>query len=428
MRPTRWPFFYGWVIVGVAFIGSGIGSGVAIWGASVFVLPMTEEFGWSRTAFFSAFTVRAVLVGLSAPVIGPFLDTRHGPRLLGIAGAIVLGTSMMGLRYVDSLWQFILLYGVAGALAELGSGFTVSTTVVPKWFVRRRGRALGIATMGVGLGALVFPGSVSLLVNAVGWRDAWVWFGAVTGGISLLLALLVRTRPEDVGLLPDGDEPGIAATAGGAGDGPERPPERSLTRGEALRTPAFWMLLASFALVGLGITGFQSNWLPFLLEGGFSSVEASGAIAVYGLVSGLSRPGWGLLGERISPRWLFAASTMATAGVILWFLNLESVGVLSFAMGIAGVTMGGYIILRALLSANYFGRAYLGAVSSMFRPFVMGTASIGPLLFGVLYDLRGDYLLAFLMAAVAWFSAGLVILLARPPSVVDRLPRSGTTG
>ena len=90
LRPDRWPFFYGWVIAGVAFVGSGLGSGVSIWGASVFVLPMTEELGWSRTEFFAAFAVRAVVVGVTAPVVGPWLDTRHGPRLMAIGGAFVL--------------------------------------------------------------------------------------------------------------------------------------------------------------------------------------------------------------------------------------------------------------------------------------------------------------------------------------------------
>ncbi|MCH8199852.1 MAG: MFS transporter, partial [Chloroflexi bacterium] len=309
MRPDRWPFFYGWVIAGVAFVGSGLGSGVSIWGASVFVLPMTEELGWSRTEFFAAFAVRAVVVGVTAPVVGPWLDTRHGPRLMAIGGAFVLAGSMALLTYTEHLWQFMLLYGVLGGLAELGGGFVILITVLPKWFVAKRGRALGIASMGVGLGALLFPSSVSAVVDAEGWRAAWVWLGAATGTVWLLLALLVRTRPEDVGLWPDGaPQPPSEAPADGAG-------ERSLTRGEAVRTPAFWLLLAASSLIALGIVGFQTNWLPFLLETGFSAAEASAGIAVYGLVSGLSRPVWGLLAERVPPRFLLAGSAAVTSVV-----------------------------------------------------------------------------------------------------------------
>ena len=416
MSPARWPFFYGWVIVGVAFVGAGIGSGVSIWGASVFVLPMTEELGWSRTTFFAAFTVRALVVALAAPAVGPLLDTRHGPRLMAVGGAFVMAGSMALLTFTENVWQFMLLYGVLGGLAELGGGFVILITVVPKWFVARRGRALGIATMGVGLGALLFPASVSGLVDAVGWRTAWVGFGAAAGGIWLLLALFVRTRPEDVGLLPDGtgSEPDGGLAAGGAHAG-----ERSLTRSEAVRTRAFWLLLAASSLIALGIMGFQTNWLPFLLESGFSAGEASAGIAVYGLFSGLSRPGWGLLSERVPPRHLLAASASATALVIVLFLNVGSMALLAVYLAMAGVTMGGYVILQAVLTADYFGRAHLGAVESMFRPFVLGTGALSPLLFGVLYDVSEGYAVAFFVAAAVWLAAGFIVLLARPPSFVQ---------
>ena len=289
MRPERRPFFYGWVIVGVAFVASGIGSGSAIWGPSVLLLPMTEELGWSRAEFFSAFLVRELIIGLAAPLVGPLYDTKHGPRVLALAGAVLLGLSMALIRNVTELWQFIALFGVLGGVAELGGGFFISQALVPKWFVRKRGRALGISIMGVGLGALVFPSAISMLIEAGGWRGAWMWFGVGVGSIAFVLALLLRTRPEDAGLLPDGrtireaGQPSATLVA----------EERSLTRREAVRTPAFWLLLAAFSLVGLGITGFQTNWHPFLVETGFGPAEASFGIAIYGLVSGLVRPAGG---------------------------------------------------------------------------------------------------------------------------------------
>ncbi len=411
MRPERWPFFYGWVIVGAAFVASGIGSGTAIWGPSVLLLPMTEELGWSRTEFFSAFLVRELLIGLAAPLVGPLYDSKHGPRVLAVAGAVLLGLSIALIRNVTELWQFIALFGVMGGVAELGGGFFISQALVPKWFVRKRGRALGISIMGVGLGALVFPTTVSALIEMVGWREAWLWFGIAVGGIAFVLALFLRTRPEDMGLLPDGG----TARAGRASDGTAFVDEPSLTRREALRTPAFWLLMAAFSLVGLGITGFQSNWHPFLVETGFTPGQAAAGIAVYGLMSGIVRPGWGLLGERFPARYLLGGVSIATAVLIAVFLNVRGMEVLLPVMFMAGVIMGGYLILRALLTANYFGRAYLGAVNSLFRPIVMGTGAAGPLLFGALYDLQGGYTLAFIAAALAWGAAGVIVLLAKSP-------------
>ena len=415
MIQIRWPFYYGWVIVAVAFFGSGIASGVALWGASVFVIPMTAELDWSRATFFSAFTVRGVVIGLVSPVVGPVFDTKHGPRLAAVGGAVLLGVSMAGLRYTESPLHFILLFGVLGGISDLGSGFTVSQIIVPKWFVRQRGRALGIAIAGVGLGATVFPGSVSALVDAVGWRDAWVWLGAAAGGASMLLGLLVRTRPEDMGLLPDGASlpvggaVSVGMMVGAAIDEP------SLSRGEALRTPAFWMLIASFALVSFGIMGFQSNWVPFLLEHDFSAAEASAAILFYGVLSGLSRPLWGLAGERVPARFLMAGSTMVTGVSILFFLKIGSLPLLIAYMAVAGVAMGGFLILQTLLTAAYFGRAHLGGVTAIMRPAAMVSSALSPLVIGALYDLNESYALAFLLAAAAWFIAGIVVLLAKPP-------------
>jgi sugar phosphate permease len=411
----RWPFFYGWVIVAVAFLGSGLATGVGMWGPSVFVIPMTEELGWTRATFFLAFTVRGVTVGLISPFVGPVFDSRHGPRAAMIAGGVLMGVSMAGIRYIDHLWQFLLLFGVAGGIADLGSGFVISRSVVPKWFVRRRGRALGIAIAGVGLGATVFPGSVALLVNAVGWRDAWVYFGVISGAIKVTLGFFVRTRPEDVGLSPDGEFASALPTEIG-----EHPPsltlqERSFTRREAFHSKSFWVLLATFTLVGFGITGFQTNWVPFLLQRNFTLASAAAGILFYGVLSGFSRPVWGWVGERIPPRFLLAGSTLFTGVSIFSFLHVTSLPLLAGYMTIAGVSMGGFLILQSLLTSNYFGREHIGAITAMMAPAAIVSTSISPLIIGALYDLKGDYVYAFTFSAVAWISAGVVALFAKPP-------------
>jgi sugar phosphate permease len=410
----RWPFFYGWVIVAVAFLGSGLAVGVGLWGPSVFVIPMTEELGWSRATFFLAFTVRGAIVGFSSPFVGPVFDSRQGPRIAMVAGGVLMGVSMVGLQYVNHLWQFLLLFGVLGGIADLGSGFVISQTVVPKWFVRRRGRALGAAIAGVGLGATLFPWTVATLIDAVGWREAWVYFGITAGAMKVLLGLFVRTRPEDVGLVPDG----VAVDDTAVGESQTArlvPAERSLTRREALHSRAFWMLLATFTLVGFGSMGFQTNWMPFLLERGFALPAAAGGVLFYGVFSGLSRPLWGLVGERIHPRFLLAGSTIFTGASIFFFLNIDSLPVLAGYMTIAGVSMGGFLILQSLLTSNYFGREHIGAIMALMAPASIVSTALSPLIIGALYDLNGDYVYAFSFAAVAWMAAGVVALIAKPP-------------
>jgi sugar phosphate permease len=404
-------FYYGWVIVGATFIAAGFASGISIWSISIFVAPMTDELGWSRTSFFAALTIRSVIAGLLAPIMGPWLDTKHGPRLMALGGAIALGASLASLSLVTAVWQFWLLYGVLGAVTQMGSGFVIAQTVVPKWFVRKRGRALGITTIGTGLGSLIFPVSVSALVNAMGWRDAWLVLSGATVLVLAPLALLLRTRPEDMGLLPDGDLEPLAETRAGA----QRSAEQEMTRGQAMRTPAFWLLAGSFSFITLGLIGFQSNWFPFLQEAGFTDVQASTSIALYGALSGISRPFWGLAGERVPVRYLLAGIALLTGMGIIWLLNVEAVPMLYAYMGITGLIMGGYVLLQPLITANYFGRRHLGSVSGTMRPIMTASAALSPLMIGVLYDLRGGYTLAFLVSMAAWLTAAGIVLIARPP-------------
>jgi MFS family permease len=152
-----------------------------------------------------------------------------------------------------------------------------------------------------------------------------------------------------------------------------------------------------------------------LLERDFTLATAAGGVLFYGLFSGLSRPFWGLLGERVPPRLLLAGSTIFTGASIFFFLNVRSLPVLVGYMTIAGVSMGGFLILQSLLTSNYFGREHIGAVTAMMAPAAIISTAFSPLIIGILYDLNGDYVYAFSFAAVAWIAAGVVALLAKPP-------------
>ena len=160
-KRSRFPsIYYGWVLLGVAIIAGSFSTGVGVWGASVFVRPMTEELEWSRAAFYGALTFQMLVGGALAPIVGPMQDTRTGPMRLMLFSAVLLGASLIGLRYIDSLWQFYLLFGVSGGIAQITGGFALSMTILPKWFVRKRGRVLGIAAMGPGLGPMLYPVSL----------------------------------------------------------------------------------------------------------------------------------------------------------------------------------------------------------------------------------------------------------------------------
>ena len=204
MRKPRPKFFYGWFVVIASILAGAVQSGGSVWGASVFVSHMTDELGWARSAFFGAFTLRAVVGGVLSPFIGPLQDTRSGPRILMLLTGLTMGFSLMGLKWVDNIVVFYVLFGALGALTMIGGAEMLTVAIVPKWFVRKRGRAVAIASTGTAMGPLFFPFLVHGIITLVGWRDAWMVLGIGSMAIMVPLALMVRSRPEDIGLLPDG--------------------------------------------------------------------------------------------------------------------------------------------------------------------------------------------------------------------------------
>lgn len=413
--PLRTPFFYGWVLVVVSFITGAIGNGVAFWAVGALAVPITADMGWSRSAYFGAMTVRNILSGVVAPVVGPMQDTREGPMRLMLAASLMLGVGIMGLAFMQELWQFYLLFGVLGALSIIGTNDMLSNAIIPKWFVRRRGVALGNATAGTALGSLLAPVSLTFILASMSWRDAWLILGAFTLVVLGALSLLVRTRPEDVGLLPDGDLEPHHAGLGGAGR-PVPRAEVSFTRGQAIRNPAFWLIVVSWSLGSIGLGGFQIHWLPYFHDIGFKPEEAALATTVYGLSSLSGRFLWGPFAGRVPVRSLLGLQSLLTAlSVVCFIVLVHDLPTLLFAIVLHGLSVGGFFILRPLNVANYFGRGNLGAVSGAMRPVVTVANAAGPLLVGGIYDLTGAYSWSFWFVTACWVVAGVTAVLAKPP-------------
>lgn len=401
--------FHGWYLVAATLVAGAFSTGAGTWAVSLFVLPMTEELGWSRSAFFAALTMRSLLSGVLAPFIGPMQDTQKGPRRLMFITAFGMSGGLAMLYWVDNLPMFYVLFGLVGTLMTVGGAEMLLSAVLPKWFIRHRTRALTIGSAGSGAGPLFFPLIVSAVIDAWGWRAGWLALGGTAFVILLPIAFLVRTRPEDMGLRPDGD--GAPAT-GSAG---RRPEERSFTRAQAVRQPTFWLVNLSGGLFLMGVTGLQTNWLLYFQEIGFASTTAALSATAFGIGSFSSRFIWGSFASRFQVRVLMATATTLTALSVLLMFQVDSVTTMVLAAVLNGLALGGNFVMRPLIVANYFGRDHIGAINGVMRPFSIAGGASGPLAVALLYDSTGNWHIAFGLVIAIWLGSALSIALAAPP-------------
>jgi MFS family permease len=384
----RLPFYYGWVIAWITGISGAFVSGVTSWGLGIFVTPMQDEFGWSRTLFFLPLAIGALTAAVAGPLFGPMMDRRHGAQIWFAIGVVAFSTALISMRYVDSFVYYLVMYGVVGGIGLFG--LFATRAVLPKWFIRRRGRALALAGAVTSLGALVFPPALQLMVGTIGWRDTWMAIGLVFAALMIPSIVLFERSPEDLGLYPDG-ETANAASAGA----PERRPtttEVSFTRSEAMRTVQFWLLITAVVAGTIAIRGIIPNIQPMFVERGLPATTASFSFSVYAVVTMAAAFGWGAIADRRGARapFIALAIVMGTSMGLLWLVDTTLV--MFVAMAYLGLGVNPYFILGSLFVANSFGRAHYGAISGLFQPFNNAATYGGPLVFGIIYDLsNGSY-------------------------------------
>jgi MFS family permease len=405
---SRVPFFYGWVISLGGAVNASFVLGSAQFALSTFLVPMEEELGWSRAVLFGGLSMRYLLAGLLGPVVGPWADRVNAPRIIMPVGVLLLGGSLSAVRWVDSELAFFFWYGFVGAIATALINLTMWEALVLKWFSRKRTRALVIASTGEASGPMIFPVFITVLISLFGWRDAWLWYGIIATVVLMPFSLALRTRPEQMSQTLDGlpEAPPRPAARVSTTSGPS---DASMTRPEATRTSAFWMLATAFTLSGITITGFQAQWIPHFRDIGFSAGVAASAVGVYGFFNILARVLWGSLTLRFPLKTLMTAHAIAAGSgiaVLLWVVNNEIT--LFIWASYQGLVLGSFFSLFTLISAEYFGRAHIGAIRGVMMPPSSVSRAGGALLLGALRDVRGSYTLSFTIVLISW---GLVVAL-----------------
>jgi len=406
------PVYYGWYIVAVAFVASMMSSGVQAYTLGVFLKPMTEDLSWTRTDISIGQTVSTVVTGLLAFVVGPLLD-RRGGRGLMVAGAFIGGLGFMALGSMQELWQYYVIRGGLITVGSVGMGALVVNVAVSNWFVRMRGRAVAISAMGISVSALVLPTLSTSLMNTYGWRTAWVIIGGAIWVVVIPLAwLLMRRRPEDYGLYPDGDIDPPGRTAQRV----EQAGDDVWTRSEVVRTRTLWMLIATFGLGQMGLGAVLLHLIPYLTDTGFSPGEAARGFGMIGAAGLLSKPLWGFGLERMPTRLLAAGEFLLMGLGIALTLVVTGTLAMYVAIFVIGLGIGGVVTVQEVVWANYFGRLSLGTVRGVGRPFTIVSSAGGPVFAGAAYDIGGSYEPAFVVFIGTYLFAALLILVTPRPT------------
>ncbi|MEK7778424.1 MAG: MFS transporter [Chloroflexota bacterium] len=426
MKPRLRPrYFYGWNIVGASFlanIANAEGNSSLL---GLFFTPLHREFGWSRTAVSGIQSFNRLLEGLISPLVGPIID-RRGPRALMIAGGVIASLAFILLTQINALWQLYILRGAIMALAfALTSGIVTSTTI-SKWFVRRRGRAIGFSTMGNNLGNIILVPLSVWTISTWGWRSSWFIFAFITFFCVVVpAALVMRRQPEDMGLLPDGDsdaEPQKPVQGAGAVSTPRAAAtllqERVWTRLEVLRAVPFWLLVLSFSVSSLAVQGINFSLAPYVQDLGFGAGVVATILVVKAVGQFSAASVWGFIIEKADMPTVRVLPFCGLAVSCVFFLMASSQpGLVWLAVIVYGTTLAGTGVTQEVLWANFFGRRTLGTVRSTATPLYVMFGSTGPLLMNAIFDLSGSYRIAFLLFIGFFLVASVLLFAARLPSL-----------
>ncbi len=383
-------FFYGWVIVAAMGLAGAFSMALGTLNFGLFIKPIGNELGLGRSMFGWAFTSRQVASAVTAPVVGRLID-RFGARVLLVVAGAVSGAALVGVAHMTQAWHLIALFGAMGLVGMAGPGALVTSVPIAKWFVRKRGQALALASAGIPLGGVVFVPLTQVFIDSFGWRDAWLWLAAIGAGTIIPIAIVfVRRQPEDMGLLPDGEPPQDPSQAA-PGLALQRTLESSWTPREAARTMAFWRLVAVFSIVMLGMSTVAIHRIPHFMDKGLDPRLVSYATAMDAGLAGLSTFVIGYLADRFPARALgtigFAILAIATLLTII-----AGTPVMMFvAMGTFGVGIGAMLLMNNYLWADYFGREHLGAIRGIVNPFILVFSGAGAPISGYVYDSIGTY-------------------------------------
>lgn len=397
-------FFYGYVIVAVAFIIMVLSWGLYIV-FGVFFDPLLVEFGWTRAMISGAYSLSSILGGVLAIAMGGLTD-RFGPRLVVTFCGFCLGLGYLMMSQVNALWHLYLFYGVIVGIGMSGLWVPLLSSIV-RWFVGRRSLMTGIVISGLTIGQLIAPLVISRLIATHGWRQSYIILGSVVLPIIVLAAQFLRRDPGQVGQLPDSENEGKQQDL--------KSDSKDFILKEAVHTPQFWLVAIIFFCVGFAAFAITVHIVPHATKLGISAVTAANILAING---GIGIIGnfvlGGIIGDRIGNRKAFIIGAVLAAASLFWLVPAREVWMLYIFAVVFGIGLGGMGTSESPLIARLFGLSSHGLIYGVVGLSWTVGGAVGPVVTGYMCDVIGNYQLAFLLCAVISVVGLLLLVILRP--------------
>ncbi len=382
---------YAWVLVIVTSIIAFVNA-TTIFSFGLFLKPLAEEFNTGRGVISGARSLGGLLSGVLGIAIGSLTD-KHGPRILLIANGLLAGIGLLLMSRVNSVWQIYLLYGVIISIGM--SCYHIPTqSTIPRWFTRRRETALGIIQASLGLGGMILTPSVQWLIVRYGWRPSYLAIGLLTLAVVIPLAQFVTHSPQRIGLRPYGENGTLEGKQLSASD------VSGIPFMQAIRTGRFWLFGAVLFCFTFSLGVVETHIVPYATDIGITATTAANMLALiagFGIIGKLSV---GIVSDRMGTRFTLNLYLTVVTLALLELLFAREVSLLYMFAIIFGIGYGGVITLAPGVTAELFGLKYLSVIFASLSLLSTVGRAIGPTLVGSLFDITGNYFLAFLILVV----------------------------
>ncbi len=409
-------FYYGWLIVGVAFFALFLNYGIRNT-STVLFKDVVKDIGVSRGAGSIPFTVMVALYAIGAPIVGKLID-KFGPSRILPTGLALAGLGLCLCSKISNLATFILFFGIIFGIGGNGIGLVPTNTAVASWFRRRMGLALGIASVGIGLGTVIIPPLTQWVLSTWGWRASFLFLGLLTS-VSAIPAYLIMRKERDqrninhLNDFPD-NSGGIKRNLS---DAPSVLPDGDWTLREALRSANLWKIFFSFVILVVALYGVLLHQVPYATDKGISKSMATLSVTVAGISSIAGRFFFGWLSDKTKTRKLaiYPAYIMVTIALVILIYIKNSLMLFAYA-AVYGLGYAAYGPVLPAIVADIFGKKNMG---SIFGAVTAGGAiggAVGPYVTGLLYDLTGGYAYAWLLGIICSLISFALIASVKYPS------------